>query len=184
MNILAIYDNKRLSVKAGLGALRFSVFPPKTKKRKPDTAREPAKKPQKQNFPMPETEFIFHTLDKLRRSLVIRDLDIGYMPPGNDPMAAAMINALINEAAAALLPSLNALFKVKKSRVVVTPNFCMLGDRLYVKLHLSLSLFSALTIGLSAFMKYNKFRKTAETKKTYQAENKSTTESTYERKEI
>ncbi|MDR0937642.1 MAG: DUF2953 domain-containing protein [Oscillospiraceae bacterium] len=183
MNVYAIYDNKRLSVKAGLGALRFRVFPPKTKK-KPVKERKPSKPVQKKNFPMPETEFIFETLDKLRKSLVVRDLDIGYMPPGGDPMAAAMINALINEAAAALLPTLNNLFKVKKSRVVVSPNFSMPNDRLYVKLHVSLSVYSALTIGLSAFLKYNKFRKTADTAKTYQTENKSATESTYERKEI
>lgn len=189
MNAIAIYENKRLTVKAGLGALRFSVFPAKSKRGKaavPGKNVKAAKgeKP-KQNFPMPESEFIFSTLDKLRKRLVIRDLDVGYMPPGGDPMAAAMINALINETAGILLPAMNNLFRVKKSRVVVTPNFYVPSDKLYVKLHLSMSVFSALTLGLGAYMKYNKFRKSLEAAEPSvpETKNKTTTETTYERKE-
>jgi hypothetical protein len=136
--------------------------PKKAKKEKSRKTPEKAKKKPEKKSKLPPINkllpIILEIPGKLSRKLTVNEFYVN-LTVGGDTFTAAMMSGLISELIGILLPIADKLIRIKRSHIVISPNFAAEHSELKFRGRISISIGALLRIALSALMKYLKIRK-------------------------
>lgn len=155
------YSEVGLRIRAKIGALRFTVFPIKKRKKKPGAAE---KKPPKTESEPPHKEkkagggslelvrqflpLIAEAAGSLKRKIRIDRLDVELVAAASNPAAAAMAFGGANVALGMILPLLENNFHVKERNFLTRVDFDRKKPEITIRAALSLTIGQALSFGV------------------------------------
>ena len=166
--VTVVYGHDGLKVTARVGIIPIKIYPsdkkPKIKKKKRlKSAEELAdlllrrkkneKKPGKLETFLQLMKLAKNTLDRLRRKLLIKNLDIHFVSAGKDPMQAALLFGSAHAVYGILEPILENNFRIRRRNFTSGADFEQTKPQIFVNAAFSIAVWEALYVLGALFSK-------------------------------
>ena len=162
LSVMVQYGERGLLLRAWFGPLGVTIYPRVKKKPKKEKEEKKEKKEEEEVKAVPKggsvamlragLSMVGPMLERVKRRLVIRELCLHYTAATDDAAMTAFAYGGAHAAVSAILPRLRYHFRVKKEDIRISVNFESQEDEIFVRLKLSISIWSVICLGLFSLL--------------------------------